>query len=90
MEFEWHEAKRLTNIEKHGIDFLDADLVFGGPHLLGPARTAGTEQRWIAVGMLDDVYAAVIFTRRGDTIRLISMRSARDAEKRRYQAVLGR
>ncbi|HML55821.1 MAG TPA: BrnT family toxin [Solidesulfovibrio magneticus] len=24
MDFEWDEAKRLANLAKHGIDFLDA------------------------------------------------------------------
>ena len=28
MEFEWDDAKRLSNIEKHGIDFRDALDVF--------------------------------------------------------------
>ncbi|MDA8253839.1 MAG: BrnT family toxin [Rhodospirillales bacterium] len=90
MEFEWHEAKRLANIEKHGIDFLDADIVFGGPHLIGPARAVAGEARWMAVGMLDDVYVTVIFTRRGNTIRLISMRSARREERERHQTLFGR
>lgn len=89
MEFEWCEAKRLANIEKHGIDFLDADIVFGGSHLVGSARTEGGEVRWMAVGVLDDVYVTVIFTRRASTIRLISMRSARREERERYQALFG-
>ena len=29
VDFEWDEAKRQANIRKHGIDFLDAVLVFG-------------------------------------------------------------
>ncbi len=28
MEFEWNENKRLTNIRKHGIDFLDVEIIF--------------------------------------------------------------
>jgi uncharacterized DUF497 family protein len=90
MEFEWHEEKRLANIEKHGIDFLDADIVFGGPHLVGFARTVEGEARWMAVGMLDDVYVTVIFTPRGSTIRrLISMRRARRGERERHQDLFG-
>ena len=30
MAFEWDEAKRLANIEKHGIDFDDANEMFDG------------------------------------------------------------
>ena len=28
MEFEWDEAKRLANLRKHGIDFVDVPAVF--------------------------------------------------------------
>ncbi|MEH1837626.1 MAG: hypothetical protein V7L20_02395 [Nostoc sp.] len=30
MEFEWDEVKRLTNLRKHGIDFIDIPAVFDG------------------------------------------------------------
>jgi uncharacterized DUF497 family protein len=31
MRFGWDERKRLSNAEKHGLDFLDPALVFPGP-----------------------------------------------------------
>ena len=43
MEFEFDEAKRLATIEKHGLDFLDADILFGNPHLVGQARVVAGE-----------------------------------------------
>jgi uncharacterized protein len=30
MEFEWDEAKRLSNIRKHGIDFTEITSIFDG------------------------------------------------------------
>jgi len=30
MKFEWDEAKRKSNIKKHGFDFVDAEKVFNG------------------------------------------------------------
>ena len=30
MEFEWDESKRLSNLDKHGIDFEDVLAVFAG------------------------------------------------------------
>jgi len=30
MDFEWDEAKRLANLEKHGVDFLRAQMLFDG------------------------------------------------------------
>ncbi len=90
MEFEWDENKRRRNLEKHDIDFLDADLIFGSPHLLEQARTVDDEQRWLAVGMIEDVHVTAVFTHRGDAIRIISIRKARDAERRKYQEVFRR
>ncbi|MBV8362763.1 MAG: BrnT family toxin [Deltaproteobacteria bacterium] len=34
MRFEWDEAKRRSNMVKHGIDFLDIDQVFDGKAFL--------------------------------------------------------
>jgi len=31
MGFEWDEAKRLANLDKHGIDFIDIPEVFDLP-----------------------------------------------------------
>jgi uncharacterized protein len=87
MEFEWDEAKRLTTLEKHGLDFLDAGLLFGNPHAVAAAKVVGGEPRWLAVGLIEDVYVTAIFTWRGDVIRLISMRKARDDERKRHQAL---
>ncbi len=33
MKFEWDEAKRQTNLRKHGLDFADVWKVFRGPML---------------------------------------------------------
>jgi uncharacterized DUF497 family protein len=85
--FEWDELKRLANLEKHGFDFMDADRRFEGPHYVAETRTVGTETRWLATGMIGKQPATAVFTRRGANIRLISLRSARDGEKARYQAL---
>ena len=87
MEFEWDETKRRKNIERHRIDFLDADKVFAGPVIIGPARSDVTEERWLATGVLGDVHVSVVYTWRGQAVRIISMRRARVAERARHQAV---
>jgi uncharacterized DUF497 family protein len=90
IKFEWDETKRLKNIEKHGIDFVRADLIFDGLHVLKLAKTVQREVRWTAIGMIDDVHVTAIFTKRGGVIRLISMRRSRNEERREYQKLLGR
>lgn len=85
MEYEWDENKRLSNIEKHGFDFIDADDLFDAPHRIARARNVAGEERWLAVGTIDGLPATLIFTRRigakGDeTRRIISIRRSRHDE----------
>ena len=87
MNFEWEEPKRLANLAKHDIDFLDAIEVFAVPHLEQPARLTAGEPRCIVTGIVGDRTITVIFVRRGGATRLISARSARHGERRRYQAL---
>lgn len=90
MDFEWDEAKRLANIEKHGIDFIDAVVLFDNPHLAAPAKRVDGEERWLTTGVIEDVYVTVVFTMRGPIVRVISMRRARDGERQKHQDVFGR
>ena len=89
MDFEWDEEKRLKNLEKHGIDFIDADILFGNPYLVAPGKTVDGERRWLATGMIDEIYVTAVFSRRDQVIRMISMRSARNGERKRHQEVFG-
>ncbi len=87
MFYEWDEAKRLSNIDRHRLDFEDVDLLFGGPHIAGPAKTVDQEARMMAVGMIEDVHVTVIYTLRGLNTRVISLRRASYGERKRYQEV---
>jgi uncharacterized DUF497 family protein len=86
---EWDDNKCLANIAKHFLDFADAVHVLRGNCLMIPAKTVAGETRKIALGMLDDVCVAIVYTRRGSALRLISMRKARYGEQKRYDEVFG-
>lgn len=86
MEFEWDEAKRLAVLEKHGIDFWRATAIWDVNHVIFDARHQG-ERRQMAVGFLDGWWIAVIFTWRGERLRLVTARRARENEKRAYRSV---
>ena len=61
MRFIWDEAKRTSNLAKHGLDFADAHRVFDSVVALQPDRRfAYDEVRMIAVGMLDDFVVIVV------------------------------
>jgi len=86
-EFEWDENKRYANIEKHGIDFDNAKEVFedlAAYTLLSPRKAS--EPRYVTVGSMRGTLIAVIFTLRGETIRIISARAARRSERKAYGA----
>jgi len=89
LEFEWDEAKRLTNLAKHRLDFTRIARLLNGPHVFAAGNTHPVEARWLVTGILEDRFVTAVFTQRGERIRIISLRSARNVEKRRYQALYG-
>jgi len=51
MEYEWDESKRLTNIEKHHVDFRIAAMIFEDVVVLKPdERRDYGEDRFLAIG----------------------------------------
>jgi uncharacterized DUF497 family protein len=90
MEFEWHEPKRLANIQRHSIDFFDVWEIFENDHIQGPARLgAGGEERFFVTGIISGIYVTGVFTMRGTVVRVISIRRARQNERQRHQEVHG-
>lgn len=85
MPFEWDENKRLSNIEKHGIDFADAVKIFDAFAVTRQdTRADYGEERYVAVGLLDGREITVIYTPREDNRRIISARRARVEERKVY------
>lgn len=90
MQFEWDAQKNKTNLQKHKIDFNDALHVFHTEHVVYISKNAGSDaKRLVAVGVLDKVMLAMVFTERGNVIRIISARRARDGEKKLYRESFG-
>jgi uncharacterized protein len=89
LAFQWDEDKRLRNIAKHGFDFLQADALFEGPHVIVPSKGSQPEERFPAIGKVAGRWATVVYTPRAGDRRIISMRRARDAERRIHEALHG-
>jgi len=88
--YEWDEAKNRENIAKHGIDFADAGRIFERRLLVRlDDRENYGEERWVALGELDGVVVVVVFTRRDDRLRVISIRKANGRERKVYQEAVG-
>jgi uncharacterized DUF497 family protein len=86
MAFEWDENQRHQNVVRHRLDLVDAqDLFDGRPTIVIPSPRHG-KIRFVAVGLIEDKFHAVVWTHSGDVTRLILFRRARDAEVRAYRA----
>lgn len=83
--FEWDEAKARSNLSKHKISFFAAVEIFRDDFLLErPDERSHAEYRHRAIGISDNRLLFVVFTNRGDCIRLISARRATRHETIRY------
>jgi uncharacterized DUF497 family protein len=89
MEFEWDENKRLSNLEKHKVDFMRMKLVFDGRPVTNTENLGGDELRYLTTAEIDEIFYTVVWTQRGETRRLISARRASDAERRNYRSIHG-
>lgn len=91
MLFEWDENKEKINISKHGLDFSTAALVFRDQNRLEwfDELHSDYEDRYITIGEINGIAVVlmVVYTERGDAIRLISARKATKQERRMYYMV---
>lgn len=87
VSFEWDESKRRANVRKHGVEFADAATAFEDEQAVTMRDEDGEgEQRFVtlatdALGRL----LVIVYTWRGETIRLISARKATRHERKQYE-----
>ena len=85
MEFEFDPAKSASNLEKHGIDFTEVQVLWDDPVRAEiPARTAD-EPRWLVIGKIADRHWSAVITYREQRVRIISARRARKEERALYE-----
>ena len=86
---EWDPDKNRRNIEKHGYAFQDFRVGDDNDFLQLEGRTKDGELREMWITYLHDHLVSAVITRRGQTIRIISLRRASDEERRRYHGAFG-
>ncbi|PWB81987.1 MAG: hypothetical protein C3F08_00780 [Candidatus Methylomirabilota bacterium] len=85
MRYEWDEAKRQSNIEKYGIDFIGIEEVFAGEIVtVLDDRFDYGEIRYVTVGLLNGRVVVIAHTETDDVIRIISVRKATKNETINY------
>lgn len=86
MRYEWDEAKCAANLAKHGVDFARAeDFAWHAALIIPDARRDYGEPRFIAIGFINDRLHVLVFTPRGEAIRIIGLRKANDREVALYE-----
>ncbi|MCF8127151.1 MAG: BrnT family toxin [Deltaproteobacteria bacterium] len=85
MQCQWDERKNVANMEKHGVDFPSLKSSVG--ILPWKPLTTGRlwRERWVALGLIGDRVHVMIYTLRGDNIRIISLRKANKREAEHYE-----
>ncbi len=86
VEFEWDPKKAEANRRKHGIEFLDAVIVFDDDRGITLLDEHLTEERYVTFGSdAEGRVLAVSYGLRGNRIRIISARKATARERAKYE-----
>ena len=86
MEFEFDPEKSKSNKIKHGIDFVEAQLLWDDPDRLEVPAKIQKEKRLLLVGRISAKHWSAIFTLRSGRTRIISVRRARKQEVDAYES----
>ena len=86
LDFEWDDAKAAANFRKHGVTFEQAAYAFRDPFAVEwiDERAVDGEERVILLGMSGGQILSVVYTERGERLRIISARRATKYEKDNY------
>lgn len=85
MKFDYDPNKSDLNKQKHGIDFVEAQLLWDDPNLLEIAVRTDDEPRYLVIGVIRGKLWSAVITYRNETIRIISVRRSRGEEVSLYE-----
>ena len=88
MQWTWDSAKAKANLEKHGVSFEAATLVFDDPMLLSEPDPHPDGDRWRVIGRVLQTTLFVVHTLIEDDglARIVSARRATAGERKRYES----
>lgn len=85
MRYDWDEAKRQSNIGKHGVDFADAES-FEWDVALIMTSLGANEPRLVAIAPISLRLHVLVFSIETRIVRIISLRKANKREAKLYAA----
>ncbi len=83
---QWDPVKARANFRSHGIRFADAVTALEDAGAISVRDDGEAEERWVTIGM--DSLArvlVVVYTWRGEDVRMISARPATPSERQQYE-----
>ncbi len=87
--FEWDDAKQQKVLRDHRVDLAQLPRFFDGPIIEDfDSAHSQSEDRWRAIGMLDDRCVVVVYTERAGATRLVTARPAEPHEEAEFEIVL--
>jgi uncharacterized DUF497 family protein len=84
--FEFDENKSRSNLEKHGIDFIEAQQLWNDANLLEIPAITINEPRFLIIGIIAGKHWSGVITHREQRIRIISVRRSRKEEVALYES----
>ncbi len=90
MDYDWDEAKRLRNLRKHGLDFMDADLVFEASLKITVDAAHAEDDRYADLAEVNGRVLMLVYTLRRQTVRCISLRVASRRERKLFDEAKNR
>jgi uncharacterized DUF497 family protein len=88
VQFEFDPRKSDINKAKHGIDFVEAQVLGKSKIVLLGAKNV-SEKRYLAIGTIEGLHWSAIITYRGSTIRIMSVRKSTQTEIDTYEKIGG-
>lgn len=84
---EWDAAKERSNMKKHGISFTEAVTALEDEHAITIEDDYPAETRFVTLGKDESgKLLVVVFTYRGERVRIISARKATSGERALYES----
>jgi hypothetical protein len=86
MKFEFDSNKSKLNKEKHGIDFIEGQMLWDDPDYIEIPAKIVDEQRFLIIGKIQDKHYSAIITYRKEKIRIISIQRSQSKEVEIYES----
>ncbi|MEQ8434108.1 MAG: BrnT family toxin [Oceanicaulis sp.] len=84
IEYEWDEAKRRANLERHRVDFALVEA-FDWSTAFTADQSVGGERRHVSTSFIGARLYVLVWTKRNGRTRVISLRKANGRERDAYE-----